>query len=567
MPCKKFTAGPRDGIILDGTWGSKKFYTQKPRNRPLPLGSCRCFIPSHEWDDTWRFESRSCLIFTTALANLTIFCAELQMNILVSQDLTIRITDFDCSIVSDCSLLFSATGQAISLRWAAPELMDSSEDEVSVEKTRQSDVYALGMTLLVSNDRLLSTLTLNSINQLEEIVTGVAPYSEYRFDVGVMKALVTGRLPKRPAALREGNRKDVFWNLLKQCWNHEQTARPSAQRVLTRLQFETDPPEFKELGLAPKYMSLQDMFEWLLYCGCVDLSSKMNPGQDTAVIAGRGNFGDIWKGELYDGTKVAIRAIRPSAFKHFDYEKLKRAAREIYLWSRLAHPSVHQLMGIIIFKDHQLGMVSQWMENGNLYEHMQKFPGFNRYQTCIQITSAIACMHHQGVVHGDVRSEEAVKLASFNLLNVMPDSIHFSSEWRLRTSLRWEAPEVFSEEAIKSKPSDVYALGMTFLEIFTGKVPYPECQGDAGVIMAIMKGILPTRPMDRLGNDERNNKMWELMVSCWHRDPAARPTAAEVLESLNTISSMSHEERDCVVGVQPEVDTGTQPSKSSCLIG
>ncbi|EUC53477.1 hypothetical protein RSOL_004240 [Rhizoctonia solani AG-3 Rhs1AP] len=44
--------------------------------------------------------------------------------------------------------------------------------------------------------------------------------------------------------------------------------------------------------------------------------------------------------------------------------------------------------------------------------------------------------------------------------------------------------------------------------------------------------------MDRLGDDERSNKMWQLMVSCWNRDPAARPTAVEVLESLNTISAI-----------------------------
>ncbi|KEP46218.1 tyrosine kinase domain protein [Rhizoctonia solani 123E] len=79
---------------------------------------------------------------------------------------------------------------------------------------------------------------------------------------------------------------------------------------------------------------------------------------------------------------------------------------------------------------------------------------------------------------------------------------------------------------------------MTILEIFTGDVPYPECRREISVIVRVDKGILPTRPMDRLGDDERSNKMWQLMLSCWNRDPAARPTAVEVLESLNTISAI-----------------------------
>ncbi|EUC53478.1 tyrosine kinase catalytic domain protein, partial [Rhizoctonia solani AG-3 Rhs1AP] len=178
------------------------------------------------------------MFLATTLVELSALCLGLQMNILVSKDITVRISDFDCSIISDSSLLFSATGQATSLRYAAPELMGSSDDEAGVEKTRQSDVYALGMTLL-------------------EIVTGAPPYSEYRFDFGVLNALARGNFPKRPPALSEENRKDAFWNLLVRCWNPDRAARPSAQRVLTRLQVETDPPEFKDVGPVGKYMSLE----------------------------------------------------------------------------------------------------------------------------------------------------------------------------------------------------------------------------------------------------------------------------------------------------------------------
>ncbi|EUC57400.1 transmembrane protein, putative [Rhizoctonia solani AG-3 Rhs1AP] len=38
-------------------------------------------------------------------------------------------------------------------------------------------------------------------------------------------------------------------------------------------------------------------------------------------------------------------------------------------------------MGVIVFRDHLLGTVSQWMENEDLHQYMRKHPDFDRYQT------------------------------------------------------------------------------------------------------------------------------------------------------------------------------------------
>jgi hypothetical protein len=46
----------------------------------------------------------------------------------------------------------------------------------------------------------------------------------------------------------------------------------------------------------------------------------------------------------------------------------------------MKHQHVHRLLGVIIFKDQHLGMVSEWMENGNLREHMRNAQNFDRYQ-------------------------------------------------------------------------------------------------------------------------------------------------------------------------------------------
>ncbi|KAH7338742.1 kinase-like domain-containing protein [Rhizoctonia solani] len=375
-------------------------------------------------------------------------------NVLLSKDHVARISDFDCSIVSDCSLVFSATKQMrISLRWATPELMGSSvdEDEESIpEKTKESDIYALAMTLL-------------------EIITGKSPYVEYKRHFGVLKALSDKKLPRRPESLSQTSDKhDRLWRLLVECWNHNWTARPDAQHVLELLRVEAIPPEVKGSDTISRHMSLQEIFSLLLQHGCADLSSEMDCRQDMTVTVSGGAFGDIWMGELYNGTRVAIKTIRSSLIEGPDYKTLKRAAREIYLWSRLVHPNVHQLTGVIIFKGYYLGMVSQWMENGDLREYMRKDPDFDRYQTCIQVTKGLAYMHQHDMAHGNLKattvlvsSDGVAKLAGFSSVIMSNISLVFSETTEMRGfTIQWAAPELLLEEATKSKPADVYALGM-----------------------------------------------------------------------------------------------------------
>ncbi|KDN41298.1 hypothetical protein RSAG8_07567, partial [Rhizoctonia solani AG-8 WAC10335] len=424
-------------------------------------------------------------------------------NVLLSKDHVAKISDFDCSIVSDCSLLFSATEQMrTSLRWAAPELMGSSGDEDetnTVEKTKKSDLtqYDYNQTLL-------------------EIISGESPYAEYRRDFGVLKALWDKKPPKRPEVLSESNSKqDKIWRLLVECWNHDHTARPDAQAVLELLQAETKPSEFKGPERVTSQMSVERIFNILVQHGCPDLTLQMDPRQKAAMIVSGGGFGDIWKGKLHNGAKVAIKTCRTDTW--CSHKAIKRAAREVYYWSRLVHPNVHPLMGVIQFKGGYLGMVSEWMENGNLHEYMRKYPNFDRHQKCIEVTSGLEYMHHNTMVHGDLKaanvlvsSDDVAKLIDFDCSMMASEAglIFSESSNSHGNSLRWVSPELLLEDApVRSKPADVYALGMTFLEIFSGEVPYPECRMDFNVLMTVVKGTLPTRPMDRLGNDERSNKM------------------------------------------------------------
>jgi hypothetical protein len=52
--------------------------------------------------------------------------------------------------------------------------------------------------------------------------------------------------------------------------------------------------------------------------------------------------------------------------------------REIHHWSTAKHENVQELMGVIMIEG-RLGMISPWMEHGDLKAHIEKHPEIDRH--------------------------------------------------------------------------------------------------------------------------------------------------------------------------------------------
>ncbi|KAG8729487.1 hypothetical protein FRC11_008670, partial [Ceratobasidium sp. 423] len=52
------------------------------------------------------------------------------------------------------------------------------------------------------------------------------------------------------------------------------------------------------------------MFQLLIGRGCNDLTLSIDPAKYSGCIVAAGGFGDIWKGQLHDGTFVAVKVLR-----------------------------------------------------------------------------------------------------------------------------------------------------------------------------------------------------------------------------------------------------------------
>ncbi|KAF9448075.1 kinase-like protein [Macrolepiota fuliginosa MF-IS2] len=275
----------------------------------------------------------------------------------------------------------------------------------------------------------------------------------------------------------------------------------------------------------------------------------------TSVTSGQ--FGEVRTGR-YQARQICIKIFILDQTSEVE-ALVGSFTREALIWNQLKHPNVLQFSGIYHLSDvyGRIGLVSPWMENGNLTEYLKAHPDVPRLPFVYDIVSGLQYLHQNQVIHGDLKGLNILIsdagfacLADFGLSAVMDaDVIRWAS---LKTgaqvggTARWMAPEIIDGAEIgllrPSSASDVYSLASVMIEVFTGEVPYHEIPQSVTVIAKIIRGIKPAKPK-REKALELTEGIWKIMQKCWSDTPSDRPTVDQVLELLR---------KDAPLGVRVE---------------
>ncbi|QRV78827.1 Tyrosine kinase domain protein [Ceratobasidium sp. AG-Ba] len=299
--------------------------------------------------------------------------------------------------------------------------------------------------------------------------------------------------------------------------------------------FETYSSNADELRIGT-HTPVQDVFRLLVTSRCLDLTDKLNLSKCPIPPYAGGRFGDVWCGELDDGSTIAIKCLRLHTTSETSMKIVKRAARELYYWSKAKHKNVLELIGIAMFRK-RLAMISPWMLNGTLFSYILKNPNVNHWELCQQVAEGLAYIHEIGMIHGDLNainiliSDEGIaKLSDFGNAILSDHSLAFTATTNVGGGTsRWMAPELLfgkdsdGNDVDRSKPADVYALGMivseddsaSLQEVVTGQHPYSERRADASVTFAIIEGHLPDRPPQFHSETRHGDERWQLLLDCW----------------------------------------------------
>ncbi|KAJ7903169.1 kinase-like domain-containing protein [Mycena leptocephala] len=264
--------------------------------------------------------------------------------------------------------------------------------------------------------------------------------------------------------------------------------------------------------------------------------------QSRNAVAG-GGYADIWKGTIENET-VCLKVLRVF-LSDLDRPKLfKSFTNEVLIWRQLRHPNILPLLGINMNEFYpSFSLISPWLAQGDILGFLQTNPNHDRIRSIVEVSEGLKYLHERtpSIVHGDIRGANILVkddgvccLADFGIAVFAERHVSWtiSSTSSIRGAVRWLAPELLDPEH-QPKPSatrDIYSLGCTIYEIYTGNPPFAHIPNDLVVRSAVLAASRPSRPRDL--EKLIPEFVWDLTQKCWLHEPSSRPTIKLVLDTL-----------------------------------
>lgn len=270
---------------------------------------------------------------------------------------------------------------------------------------------------------------------------------------------------------------------------------------------------------------------------------------NSSTQIGQGGYGKVYRGVLPDKTVVAIKRAEEGSL-----QGEKEFLTEIKLLSRLHHRNLVSLTGYCVERGEQM-LVYEFMPNGTLRDWLsdkEKFSFGTRLSIALGSAKGILYLHTEAdppVFHRDIKasnilldSKLTAKVADFGLSLLAPvmdddgyQPNHVSTV--VKGTPGYLDPEYFLTRKLTDK-SDVYSLGVVFLELLTGMQPIYRgknivrevniaCESDKMFsIIDRRMGSYPSKCIERFV---------ALALRCCHDKQDKRPSMLEVVRELEII--------------------------------
>ncbi|XP_050273408.1 probable receptor-like protein kinase At2g42960 isoform X2 [Quercus robur] len=197
-------------------------------------------------------------------------------------------------------------------------------------------------------------------------------------------------------------------------------------------------------------------------------------------VLGEGGYGVVYRGQLINGTPVAVKKILNNLGQA---EKEFRV--EVEAIGHVRHKNLVRLLGYCIEGTHRM-LVYEYVNNGNLEQWLHgamRQHGYLTWEARVKVllgtAKALAYLHEAiepKVVHRDIKSSNILiddefnaKVSDFGLAKLLgAGKSHVTT--RVMGTFGYVAPE-YANTGLLNEKSDVYSFGVLLLEAITGRDP------------------------------------------------------------------------------------------------
>ncbi|KAH7286376.1 hypothetical protein KP509_32G004700 [Ceratopteris richardii] len=206
-------------------------------------------------------------------------------------------------------------------------------------------------------------------------------------------------------------------------------------------------------------------------------------------VLGEGGFGVVYKGELEDGTVIAVKRMLSSMVSG---KGLQEFQSEIAVLTKLRHRHLVALLGYCMEGNERL-LVYEYMPLGTLSQHLFDWRKLElsplswerRLSIALDVARGVEYLHglaHESFIHRDLKPSNILlgdgfraKVSDFGLVKHAPKGDKHSVETRLAGTFGYLAPEYAVTGRVTTK-SDVFSFGVILMELLTGRKALDESQ-------------------------------------------------------------------------------------------
>ena len=240
-------------------------------------------------------------------------------------------------------------------------------------------------------------------------------------------------------------------------------------------------------------------------------------------LLGRGGMGEVYRADdLRLGQPVALKFL-PETLSH-DPVRLAQFHNEVRTARQVSHPNVCRVYDIGDASGH-LFLTMEYVDGedlSSLLRRIGRLPEDKALEIARQICAGVAAAHERGVIHRDLKPAN-IMLDGAGRIRVMDFSLATAgaAPEGIAGTPAYMAPEQLEgrEATIRS---DIYAIGLVFYELFTGRRAF-DAKTLADLVAAHASGSItaPTELVKAL-----DATIERAILRCLEGDPARRPASA-----------------------------------------